>query len=67
MYQNRRFSHAAPAADDFSRSSGPAMPHVPILDRGKAAPATENTEPIGKVGCKEWLGGLLKHSYRHAP
>jgi hypothetical protein len=26
----------------------------------------EDTEPLGKVGCQEWLGGVLKHYYRKA-
>ena len=41
--------------------------NVPIPERDKTPPASpENTEPIGKVGCDEWLGGLLKHYYRPA-
>jgi hypothetical protein len=40
--------------------------NVPIPDRAKETPAPKNTEPIGKVGCEEWLGGLLKHYYRQA-
>ena len=35
-------------------------------ERGKEPPAMENTEPLGHVGCEEWLGGLLKHYYRQA-
>jgi putative transposase len=40
--------------------------NVPIPKCGKEPTTMENTEPIGKVGCEEWLGGLLKHYYRAA-
>jgi len=41
---------------------------VPIPDKDKKPPEGD-TEPLGKVGCDEWLGGLgglLKHYYRQA-
>lgn len=38
-----------------------------VPERDQAPPATPgNTEPLGKVGCQEWLGGVLKHYYRQA-
>jgi putative transposase len=40
--------------------------NVPIPERGKKEHIPENTEPIGKIGCQEWLGGVLKHYYRKA-
>ena len=40
--------------------------NVPIPDKGKEPPAEVDTEPLGKVGCEEWLGGLLRHYYRKA-
>jgi hypothetical protein len=40
--------------------------NVPIPDKDKKRPADDATEPIGKVGCDQWLGGLLKHYYRQA-
>ncbi len=38
---------------------------VPERDQAPLA-APGNTEPLGKVGCQEWLGGVLKHYYRKA-
>ena len=26
----------------------------------------DNTEPIGKIGCQQWLGGLIKSYHREA-
>jgi hypothetical protein len=48
-----------------------ARPHqglgnVPIPERRKARVASEDPEPLGKIGCQEWLGGVLKHYYRKA-
>ena len=40
--------------------------NVPMTDRWEETPSNESTEPIGKVGCEEWLGGLLRHYYRQA-
>jgi hypothetical protein len=40
--------------------------NVPIPGRGKEQVAPDDTEPLGKVGCQEWLGGVLKHFYRKA-
>ncbi|MEI8195775.1 MAG: integrase core domain-containing protein [Phycisphaerae bacterium] len=40
--------------------------NVPIPDRGQKAPAPQDIEPVGQVGCQEWLGGILKHYYRKA-
>ncbi|MEI8197606.1 MAG: integrase core domain-containing protein [Phycisphaerae bacterium] len=40
--------------------------NVPIPDRDQNAPANQDTEPIGQVGCQEWLGGIHKHYYRQA-
>ena len=40
--------------------------NVPIPQRGQTLHLTEDTEPLGTVGCQEWLGGLLKHYYRQA-
>lgn len=40
--------------------------NVPIPQKGKETPAMDGTEPIGRVGCQEWLGGLLKHYYHQA-
>jgi putative transposase len=40
--------------------------NVPIPERGKEQRIPEDTEPLGKVGCQEWLGGVLKHYYRKA-
>ena len=37
-----------------------------IPERGKEQVAPEDTEPLGKVGCQKWLGGVLKHYYRKA-
>jgi len=39
---------------------------VPIPERGKEQQFPEAPEPLGKVGCQEWLGGVLKHCYRKA-
>jgi len=39
--------------------------NVPIPDKDKKPPEGD-TEPLGRVGCDEWLGGLLKHYYRQA-
>ncbi len=55
---------------EYVRYHNTVRPHqglgnVPIPDRGKEPPENE-TEPLGKVGCEEWLGGLLKHYYRKA-
>jgi putative transposase len=40
--------------------------NVPIPECGKEQRIPEDTEPLGKVGCQEWLGGVLKHYYRKA-
>lgn len=39
---------------------------MPIPEREKEATVAGDTGPISKVGCDEWLGGLLKHYYRQA-
>ena len=58
--------------DTYVKYHNTVRPHqglgnVPIPERDQApAAAPGNTEPIGKVGCDEWLGGLLKHYYRQA-
>ena len=35
-------------------------------ERGKEQIAREDTEPLGKVGCQEWVGGVRRHYYRKA-
>jgi putative transposase len=40
--------------------------NVLIPERGKERATYKSTEPLGKVGCQEWLGGVLKHYYRKA-
>lgn len=40
--------------------------NVPIPDRGKAPAMPHDPEPLGRVDCQEWLGGLLKHYSRKA-
>jgi hypothetical protein len=42
------------------------MGNVPIPEREKEQQIPEDTEPLGKVGCQEWLGGVLKHYCRKA-
>ena len=37
-----------------------------IPERGKEPVAREDTEPLGKVGCQEWLGEVVRHYYRKA-
>jgi hypothetical protein len=39
---------------------------IALPERGKEQRLPEDTEPLGKVGCQEWLGGVLKHHYRKA-
>jgi len=40
--------------------------NVPIPDRGQDPPPAQDAEPVGTIGCQQWLGGLLKHYYRQA-
>ena len=40
--------------------------NVTIPERGKKLQLTDDTEPLGKIGCQEWLGGLIKHYYQQA-
>ena len=40
--------------------------NVPIPDRDKQVNFKDNTEPIGKIGCQQWLGGLIKSYHREA-
>ena len=40
--------------------------NVPIPDRDKELKFQDNTEPIGKIGCQQWLGGLIKSYHREA-
>jgi len=39
---------------------------VPISEQGKDPRFRVGTEPLGKIGCQQWLGGLIKHHYREA-
>lgn len=57
--------------DDFASPGNTVCPHqglgnVPIPGREQKLQLTDNTEPLGKIGCQEWLGGLIKHYYRQA-
>jgi putative transposase len=40
--------------------------NVTIPQQGKDVPLTECTEPLGKIGCQEWLGGMIKNYYCEA-
>ncbi|MEI8195772.1 MAG: integrase core domain-containing protein [Phycisphaerae bacterium] len=40
--------------------------NVPIPERDKELKFQDNTEPIGKIGCRQWLGGLIKSYHREA-
>ena len=44
----------------------PLMAAWSIPDRGKELRLRDNTEPIGKIGCQQWLGGLIKSYHREA-
>jgi len=68
-------AHLDHIAQRYVRFHNTVRPHqglgnVPIPDREKIPegekppPENESTAPIGKVGCEEWLGGLLKHYYK---
>jgi hypothetical protein len=64
-------SHLDHIMDSYVKYHNAVRPHqglgnVPIPDREKELSVSESTEPIGKIGCQEWLGGLLKHYYRQA-
>jgi hypothetical protein len=39
---------------------------VPIPERDKELKVQHHTEPIGKIGCQQWLGGLIKSDHREA-
>jgi hypothetical protein len=45
---------------------GAGQGNVPIPERAKEQVVPEDTEPMGKVDCQEWLGGVLRHYYRKA-
>lgn len=34
--------------------------NVPIPERDKELKFQDSTEPIGKIDCQQWLGGLIK-------
>ena len=40
--------------------------NTPIPDEGKESQPPSDTAVIGKVGCDEWRGGVVKHYYREA-
>jgi len=63
--------HLDHIVDSYVNYYNTARPHqglgnVPIPDREKPPPIDTATEPVGKIGCQEWLGGLLRHYYRQA-
>ena len=37
-----------------------------IPERDEELKFQDNTEPIGKIGCQQWLGGLIKSYHREA-
>jgi hypothetical protein len=47
---------------------GTVLPHQLLIAEptSQTMQVPEDTEPLGKVGCQEWLGGVLKHYYRKA-
>lgn len=64
----RHLAHIVAAYVTYYNTVRPhqGLGNVPIPERAKEQVAFEKPEPFGKVGCQEWLGGVLKHYYRNA-
>ena len=62
----RTIWHRLPRVASWMRFSVGTLGNVPIPERGKEQIAPDDTEPLGKIRCQEWLGGVLKHYCRKA-
>jgi putative transposase len=64
----RHLDHIVDAYVGYHNTVRPhqGLENVPIPERGKVPRYRDDTEPIGKIDCQEWLGGLIKSYYREA-
>jgi putative transposase len=63
--------HLDHIVSEYVRYHNTHRPHqglgnVPIPERDKELKFQDNTEAIGKIGCQQWLGGLIKSYHREA-
>ncbi len=63
--------HLDHIVDAYVKYYNTVRPHqglgnVPIPGGQSGPRLAEDAEPIGKIGCEERLGGLLRHYYREA-